>query len=378
MQRLRLALSVEALAPGLTGIGRYTWELAQRLPRHHALEEVRFYRSGRWVGDPAEFLLDAVVSGAPKRMFPKKHLLVPRWAREWRMSMACQGKVFHGPNFFVPQCADKAVITVHDLSVFKFPETHPAERVQQFERDFKRSVAQSVQVITDSETSRAEVMAFTGLAADRVTAVPLGVSPDFMPRCAEDVAGQLQKFDLRFGGYALCVSTLEPRKKIEQLLSAWQLLPSALRLAFPLMLAGSLGWLNATLQKKIRSGTAQGWVRYLGYVPEQDLPALYAGAAVFVYPSSYEGFGLPPIEAMACGVPVVVSRHSCLPEVTQHAGLMVEPDDVSAFAAVLERSLTDELWRLQAACVGRKVAGTYTWERCVNETVSVYRRAASD
>jgi alpha-1,3-rhamnosyl/mannosyltransferase len=220
-------------------------------------------------------------------------------------------------------------------------------------------------------------MAFTGLEASRVTAVPLGVSAAYAPRLEEEIADKLRKYDLRFGAYALCVSTLEPRKKIAQLLNAWELLPAALRRAFPLMLVGSRGWLSETLQEKIQCGTAQGWVRYLGYVPEPDLPALYAGAAVFVYPSTYEGFGLPPVEAMACGVPVVVSRHSCLPEVTQGAALLVEPNDVPAFAAALEKSLTDESWRLHAASAGRAVAATYTWQRCVDETVKVYRRAVS-
>jgi len=237
--------------------------------------------------------------------------------------------------------ADKGVITVHDLSVFKFPEMHPAERVRQFERDFSRSVAQSVHVITDSQTTRAEVMAFTGLNASRVTAVPLGVSAAYAPRPADEIAAQLRKYSLRPGAYALCVSTLEPRKKIEQLLSAWEYLPAALQREFPLMLVGSSGWLNEAVQAKLHRGAVQGWVRYLGYVPESDLPALYAGAAVFVYPSTYEGFGLPPVEAMACGVPVVVSGHSCLPEVTQGAALLVEPDDVPAFAAALEKSLRD-------------------------------------
>lgn len=371
---MKLALSVEALAPGLTGIGRYTWELAQRLPGHAGLKDVRFYRSGHWVSDLGKLLQGQAASGTPPgRRGPK----LPRWAREWSMSLACRGKVFHGPNFFVPACADKGVITVHDLSVFKFPETHPAERVRQFERDFSRSVAQSVHVITDSQTTRAEVMAFTGLDASRVTAVPLGVSAAYAPRPDNEIAAQLRKYGLRPRGYALCVSTLEPRKKIEQLLSAWEYLPAALRLAYPLMLVGSSGWLSEAVQAKIHRGTAQGWVRYLGYVSESDLPALYAGAAVFVYPSTYEGFGLPPIEAMACGVPVVVSGQSCLPEVTQGAALIVEPDDVPAFATVLEQSLTDVAWRSHAVAAGLKVAASYTWQRCVDETVKVYQRAVS-
>ena len=374
---MKLIFSVEALAPQLTGIGRYTWELAQRLPAHAALEGVDFFRSGRWVTDLPKLLQASPAAGAASTVGLRKPIRWPRWARNFSMSLACRGRVLHGPNFFLPACADIGVITVHDLSVFKFPETHPAERVRQFEHDFSRSIAQAAHVVTDSHTTRAEVLAFTGLDASRVTAVPLGVSDAYMPRTDEQLAGQLQKYGLPARGYALCVSTLEPRKKIQQLLNAWEQLPVALRGEYPLVLAGSAGWLNEAIQTKIQRGSAQGWVKYLGFVEQSDLPALYAGAAVFVYPSTYEGFGLPPIEAMACGVPVVVSAQSCLPEVTQGAALTVDPDDVAAFVSTLEQSLTDSSWRLNAIAAGLKVAGSYTWQRCVNETVKVYQSVGS-
>jgi hypothetical protein len=144
---LNLILSIEALSPDLTGIGRYTWELAQRIPHYKQLSGVQFYRNGRWVQDPGSLVkpADTGTKGVNRSKFP-------RWLRNWQMTLACQGKVMHGPNFFLPACADIGVITVHDLSVFRFPETHPLERVKQFERDFSRSIAQSTHVITDSLT----------------------------------------------------------------------------------------------------------------------------------------------------------------------------------------------------------------------------------
>ena len=370
---MKLVLSVDALAPQLTGIGRYTWELAQRLPLHSEVTGVRFFRSGQWVDDPQQLLLAPATRVKPK---VPKWLKPPRWALGWSMAQACRNKVFHGPNFFIPPCADRGVITIHDLSVFKFPQTHPAARIRQFERDFSDSVARCAHVITDSQTTRDEVMAYTGLAANRVTAVPLGVSAAYRPLTHAELAAPLRHYGLMPGAYGLCVSTLEPRKKIEQLLMAWQQLPAAVRSACPLMLAGSKGWLSDGLQTKISQGTAQGWLRYLGYVPEADLPLLYAGAAVFVYPSTYEGFGLPPIEAMACGVPVVVSNTSCLPEVTQGAALTVDPDDLLAFTMALEKSIHDHVWRSCAVTKGRQVAASYTWQACVDKTIEVYQRAA--
>ncbi len=371
---MRVVLSVEALSPNPTGIGRYTWELAQRLPTHPQLSDVRFYRHGRWVNNP-KTLLD--VPAALAQNTPAIRLKLPRRVRDWGMAIACRGSVFHGPNFFLPACADKGVITVHDLSVFKFPETHPADRLRQFERDFARSVARAAHVITDSQTSRAEVMAFTGLPDSRVTAVPLGIAAAFKPMADHEMALPLQKYGLTPRAYGLCVSTLEPRKKVGQLLAAWRLLPSGLRKVYPLVLVGSNGWLSQALQAEISQGEAQGWVKRLGYVPEQDLPLLYAGAALFVYPSTYEGFGLPPVEAMACGVPVVVSDQSCLPEVTQGAALMVNPDDSLAFCDVLQKGLTDIAWQQTAVAAGYRVAASYKWQRCAAETVAVYQKVDS-
>ena len=369
---MKLVLSVEALSPNLTGIGRYTWELAQRLPEHALLQNVRFYRNGQWIEQPAHLLEVA----SPSHNVRKPRFKLPRRVRDWGVAVACRGSVFHGPNFFLPACADKGIITVHDLSVFKFPETHPADRIKQFERDFSRSVAQAAHVITDSQTTRAEVMDFTGLPANRVTAVPLGVSAAFKPVASQDLVQPLAKYGLLPGAYALCVSTLEPRKKVGQLLAAWRLLPQGLRKAYPLVLAGTNGWLSQTLQEAIHQAEVQGWVKRLGYVPEQDLSLLYAGAALFVYPSTYEGFGLPPIEAMACGVPVVVSDQSCMPEVTQGAALMSNPDDVVAFSTTLEKGLTDAPWRQNTAAAGSLVAASYTWQRCLDQTTAVYKRVA--
>jgi glycosyltransferase involved in cell wall biosynthesis len=371
---LKLVLSVEALAPNPTGIGRYTWELARRLPTHPQLADMRFYRHGRWVNNP-QGLLDVPAALAQTKS-PIRFKL-PRSVRDWGMAVACRGSVFHGPNFFLPACADKGVITVHDLSVFKFPETHPADRLRQFERDFSRSVAQAAHVITDSQTTRAEVMAFTSLPAGQVTAVPLGVSDVFRPMADQEVAASLQKYGLMPQAYALCVSTLEPRKKVVELLAAWRLLPQGLRKAYTLVLVGTNGWLSQAIQAEIRQGEVQGWVKRLGYVTEQDLPLLYAGAALFVYPSTYEGFGLPPIEAMACGVPVVVSNQSCLPEVTQGVALMDNPEDTVAFAATLEKGFTDEGWRSTSKALGQAVAANYTWRRCTDETAAVYQQVAS-
>lgn len=372
---LKLVLSVEALSPSLTGIGRYTWELAQRLPAHAQMQDVRFYCNGRWIEEPARLLQAPAVSAPAQARKPLFRIKQPRWLRDWQSSVRCKDRVFHGPNFFLPACAEAGVATVHDLSVFKYPETHPQERIRHFERDFKDSMARASHLITDSEATRAEVMDFLSWPAEKITAVPLGVSSKFSPASFSTVTPILDKYHLAYKKYALCVSTMEPRKKISNLLLAYECLPLAVRERYPLVLIGGCGWLSDELHLKIEHLAARGWLRYLGFVPEADLPALYAGAQSFIYPSIYEGFGLPVLEAMASGVPVVASIFTSLPEVTQGAALLVDPEDIDALCHAVHRSLCDEDWRATAHAAGLAIAQGFTWSRCVDRTIDVYRKA---
>jgi alpha-1,3-rhamnosyl/mannosyltransferase len=374
---MRVVLSVDALSPVLTGIGRYTWELATRLPHLLGIGNIKYFRQQQWIKDPSRFLQPhrkLSANGTRNKWMRKLRIEPPRWFKEQRLKRACLGNVFHGPNYFLPPCADLGVITVHDLSVFKYPETHPVERVREFEREFDRSIARAAHLITDSEAIRREVIEFLSWPAEKITAVPLGVSGEFSPRSGEALAARMRKYSLTADGYTLCVSTMEPRKKIENLLGAYSCLPDVMRTRFPLILTGSAGWLSEALHEKIDHCVRQGWVRYLGYVPEADLPALYAGAYLFVLPSSYEGFGLPVLEAMASGIPVVTSNRSSLPEITRGAALFADPDDIDSLAEIITKGLCDNVWRSSARSEGLAVAQGYSWERCVEQTVSVYER----
>lgn len=283
-------------------------------------------------------------------------------------------QLMHGPNYFLPAWAERGVVTVHDLSVFRYPETHPPERIASFDKRFGASLERAEHLITDCETVRAEVIDFTGFPASRVTAVPLGLSPAFRPMHASGSKTTLSRLGVPADGYGLTVSSLEPRKRIGHLLRAWRLLPERLRTRYPLVIAGAAGWRNEGLLEEIRAAAGEGWVIPLSFVPEEQLPVLYAGARLFVYPSRYEGFGLPPLEAMASGVPTLVSQGTCLEEVTGGAAMLVDPEDEQDFARRLEQSLEDDEWRNPAVSAGIQVAKAYSWERCLNETIGVYQR----
>lgn len=359
---MRVTLSVDALTPHLSGIGRYVWELSKGL-RQRADIDLRYFARGQIIDSPEPLLRGE----RPRKRSAGLRRFLPRRRPD-------HGLV-HGPNYFLPDFAETGVITVHDLSVFRYPETHPAERREAFAKEFERSLARASQIITDTATVRAEIIDTYGIAPDRVTAVHLGVDPAFHPLVHAHLLPRLAPLGLAPNGYALCVSTLEPRKRIGDLLIAWKGLPDSVRARFPLVLAGGAGWLNDDLLREIEAGAAEGWLKPLGFVGEEALPALYAGAALFLYPSIYEGFGLPPLEAMASGVPVIVSNRSCMPEVAGGAAMEIDPDDRDAFARAIERGLTDERWRAEAVRRGTARAADFTWDRCVEQTVEVYRRA---
>ncbi len=367
---MRVAFSVDALSPQLTGIGRYCWELAQRLPAHPDIKAIEFYMGAERVRDPARLLS---TSSEPTRRFWK--LTSPFGEAQRRRNIPPVADVVHGPNYHLPDWAEKGVITVHDLSVFKFPEMHPVDRVAQFEREFRRTLERTSHIITDCETIKGEVLEFTGFPTSQVTVVPLGVGPEFEPLDEADRLPVLFKHRLPLTGYGLTVSSLEPRKRIDRLLAAWSQLPRPLRSAYPLVVAGASGWHNDELRSVIAKGQSEGWVIPLGFVSAEDLPAIYAGASLFVYPSVYEGFGLPPLEAMASGVPTIVADASCLPEVTKGGAKLVQPEDIESFATAIAESLENSEWRLEAASLGIQIAGSYSWQASVDQTVQVYEKS---
>ncbi len=363
---MRLALNIDSLTPQLSGIGRYTLNLCTYLSRHSEVRDIAYFHNQRWLKDYSPFLIEE----APRIYNPLR-----RWKRltRWRSQRELGRRLFHGPNFFLPEGVPRGVITVHDLSVFMFPETHPVERRRYFDEHFASSLRRARHIITDSQTVKKEVCERFGVDVADVTAIPLGVSSDFGPHNRSIGARTvLESFGLRSGGYCLSVATLEPRKKLANAIRAFLLATERGDISVPLVLAGASGWHNEEIHDLI--DRAGGNVRLLGYVQEVHLPILYANAALFLYPSIYEGFGLPPVEAMASGVPVITADRSCLPEITRGAALLIDPDDIDGFAGAIRSVLFDSDLRDRVVAAGRRVAAGYTWNLCGERTLEVYRR----
>lgn len=386
---LRLVLATDAIFPPLTGIGRYAYELATRLALRNDVDELRYLGMWGWGHTPGAMGAGKVpVGGAvpvsPAWLVPvRRYMATKHWAVEvydqisevWRSRLLRQGRgaIYHSPNYFLPAYDGPSVATVHDLSIARFPQTHPAARRRYFELAFRRSLDRADALITDSETVRQELISDYSVDPQRVTSIHLGVDSSFKPHAATELQPVLARHGLVRGQYLLSVGTLEPRKRLDQLITAYASLPASLRTRFPLVLTGSRGWLTEGVRPLMERGHAEGWLRYLGFVSQEDLPAIYAGAHAFAMISIYEGFGLPLLEAMASGVPLLTSDCSCMPEVADGAALLVNPDDIDSVQSQLVRLIEDEQWRAVGIARGLHRARTLTWDRCLDRTVAVYR-----
>lgn len=381
---MKIILSVQPIRFPMTGIGRYTLELARHLADIDDIEDLKFFGDEQFVdGLPtpgnSQSRPASVITRIKHRLARNPILLdIYRKRVHKRRGRALSGKddyLYHGPNFYLPPFPGRSVVTIHDLSVFTMPEHHPAERVMFIRKEVEFALKQATMLITDAEYTRYEVAAYFGWPIEKVRSAALAGGAEFYPRDPETTAPVLARYDLTPGGYGLYTGTIEPRKNLVRLLDAYGRMPLALRKRFPLVLAGYKGWNNEETMARISKAEKEGWARYLGFVPNDDLPLLFAGARLFAFPSLYEGFGLPVLEAMASGIPVVTSTSSTLPEVAGDAAATCAPEDVEALTGLLEQGLDDEAWRNQAIEKGFAQAAKFSWQRCAEETAAIYRSA---
>ncbi len=264
---------------------------------------------------------------------------VAKWGQMGRLnpltveSLVGPVEVFHGLNFFLPAQRGRVrlVATFHDLSALTHPEWHPWERVLTMRGALRRTASLVDHVITPTEAVRAEAMAVLGLSPEAVTAIPHGVSTAFRPRQAEELKPVLDRFGLRPGGYLCFTGAIEPRKNLGRLLDAIAAVGARRPDVPTLVLIGPPGWRNAEIRARLQSPR----VRYLGYLAPTDMAVLVAGSLFFVYPSLYEGFGLPVLEALASGVPVLTSAGGALGEVAGDGAFLVDPVRTDAIAAAV-------------------------------------------
>ena len=270
------------------------------------------------------------------------------------------------------------VVSIHDLSFEHLPLTFKRRSRMQLRMTVRRSARHAAQVLTLSEYVRDDVIATYGIDAERVAVVPLAAPEHFSPVRDEM---ELQRVRQKYGigeNYILSVGSIQPRKNLPRLIEAYSLLRSSqLEVNLPnLVLVGKCAWLYDETLGKIETLGLTKLVTLTGYVPEADLPALYSGAHCFIYPSYFEGFGLPPLEAMKCGAPVIVGNRTSLPEVVDDAAVLVDPFDVGDIAAGLAKVINDSSLRASLRLKGLERAKAFDWRETARQTLAVYEKAA--
>jgi glycosyltransferase involved in cell wall biosynthesis len=283
--------------------------------------------------------------------------------------------IFHSTDFVLPPVRQaRTILTVHDLTFMRLPECAEAGLRAYLDKVVPRSIQRADLVLADSQSTKKDLIELLGVSPDKIEVVYAGVERRFRPMEGEMALHRVKKrYGLNFP-FILSLGTLEPRKNFTRLIEAYALMRDR---GLKLVIAGGKGWLYDEIFAKVEELGLEDKIIFPGFIADEDLPALYNLAKIFVFPSLYEGFGLPPLEAMACGTPVVTSDRPSLPEVVGGAGLMVEATDDQELARAMERVLTDENLRREMREKGLRQAAKFTWEAAAEKLLDVYRRLGS-
>ncbi len=281
--------------------------------------------------------------------------------------------LYHEPNFIPYPSRKPTIATIHDLSVMLHPQWHPPERVDFYRKHLDRALEQCQHFIAVSQFTRDEACKHLGIPAGQITCVLNGFPRPLRLASSEAAQQQRNAWGLP-KSYLLYVGTLEPRKNLSMLLRAYGALPASLREKTPLVLAGGWGWNVEELYREFHDTARHRNVIHLGYVPDDRLAALYQGARALVYPSHYEGFGLPVLEMLAMGGAVLCSTAGALVELVGRDGIFVEPGDEAGWREALELLMTDEDWLARMRPPHAELYRGLTWEQTAAQTLDVYRR----
>ncbi|HEY0379998.1 MAG TPA: glycosyltransferase family 1 protein [Pyrinomonadaceae bacterium] len=378
---MRIGLDGIPLGEIKTGVGHYTFELARALAGVAPGDEFELVSPHPYVAAdggegeqalPPNLRLTRAEAG---RLSRRRwwSLGLPLYVRHARLDL------FHGTNYDVPLWGGcPTVVTVHDLSTLLHPETHEKYLVRRARRRLPVMARRATAIITPSESVRRETCEHLGVGAEKVFVVPEAARRTFRPAAREETAEARRRLGVE-DEFVLFVGTVEPRKNLLTLARAFDEILRETSLRPQLVIAGKEGWLADELYTYLKgAGVVRERVRFTGYVSDRDLRALYSSCRAFVYPSLYEGFGLPPLEAMACGAPVITSRVPSLTETVGDAALLVPPAAYRELAQVVIRVLRDSGERERLSSAGLRRAAAFSWEKTARATLDVYREALKE
>lgn len=374
---MRVGIDTRTVTPVRSGVGNYVLNLLEGL---------------RWVAPQQEFFLlgqrqnlETIGWNLPSGLFHStrfsheshpwgdlwEHCLLPRTLQKYGVD------VFHGPATLIPLLSTgfTRVVTIHDLVAFLFSETIPKKYALYMRWLIKQVVAKADRIISVSEHTKQDLMDVLKVDPAKISVVHEAASPGFQPiRDQTKIAWVRRRYNLH-GPFIYHVGNIEPRKNLVRLVKAFIMLRRCAKLDVRLVITGQRGWLTNMLFRELDGLTLGDEVVFTGYVQRTDLPLLMNAAEAFVFPSLYEGFGLPVLEAMSCGTPVVTSNISSLPEIVGSAAVLVDPESVESISQGIERVITDTALRQRLTKEGLLQARKFSWERAARETMAVYRLA---
>ena len=386
---MRVVINASTTIGNMTGVGRHTAELIRCLRQQMSPAELFEYPHG-WVRKLRAKWKQSTAAGPPSAGERKSRWRLPSpkqlavdvarpighgvlWVYDRAVLRSSKFDLYHEPNFMPIRCGVPTVATIHDLSILRRPEWHPPVRVKWFESNLPNALKQARHFFTVTEHAKREMVELLDVSPEKITCTYNGVRGDLSPLPESDYLPVLRKLNLA-PGYLLHVGTIEPRKNLLRLMRAYVDLPSALRDKHPLVLAGQWGWHFEEIAQYYESTAKGKGVRQLGFVADSDLPALYNGARALVFPTLYEGFGIPAIEMMGCGGAVLASTADAVVEVVGHHAHLIEPEDTEGWREAMGRVLTDDDWWMQLRKGTVERARRFTWERCAEKTLGVYQQ----
>ena len=372
---MRIGIDARSVLKQRSGVGTYTFNLIQHLSRlDRENRYVLFYSHHLDVKSAIPEIENPNFESRFFR-FPNK-LLNLLWGTvkvpkiDWFVGDV---DVYHSPNFSLNVLGrGKSLMTIHDLNFLVYRKFAIASGRWHYAFKIKEYAEKADAIIAVSQSTKSEIIKYLKIPEEKIHVIYEGCSQAFQPLPESEKKEKVkEKYNVK-GDFILCVGTLEPRKNLKGLIQAYD--RSRAKEDFLLVLAGGKGWKYKHIFRLIKQLKLEDRVVFTGYVSDSDLPALYNGASVFVYPSFYEGFGLPPLEAMACGIPVIVSHTTSLPEVVGDAGIYVDPFDIEQISFSIDTVLSDTRLCQTLREKGLKRAKLFSWEKTARETLKLYQQ----
>lgn len=374
---MKIALELQPAIKNRTGVGWYTYELIKRLKsseNEYFAYIFNFLERNDLNRELGELNIETVVSKyIPYGIYNRLWNYVPI---SYNNLFPEKADIYHFFNFLVPpRVKGKVIVTVYDMVYKQYPETMAKKNIARLERDLIRSVNRADIIITISENSKKEIIEYLNIPESKIEIVYPGVELQQYNKTYSAIEKECikKKYNLP-EEYILYLGTLEPRKNIESIIDSYAQYKKNYTGKLKLIIAGKKGWMFESIFEMVKKNNLQEDIIFIGYVDERDKPLLYKMSRMFIFPSLYEGFGMPVLEAMAAGVPVITSNNSSIPEVAGEAAILLNAQDIEGMVVAINQLDKDSSLRKKLILEGLKQSSKFTWENSIEQLISVYNK----